>query len=167
VGLLRSVEVEDAPVDVRVRAGRLAWIMSVRMRPARFLLVGGATAVVQLGLLAVLLGMRWPSLVGNAAALAIAMQVNFALSAGFTWVDRWGEPLLGEKGAPSAWWVALSRWVRFMGAAAGSVLLNEAGYDLAQQYWPALVAAAVCSAVVAALNYFVVGRLVFRRVAPH
>lgn len=138
--------------------------MGQRLRPLRFLLVGGVTALVQLALLAALLDQRWPSLVGNGAALAVAMQVNFALNATFTWGDRWDAPLLGEHARRSEWWVALSRWGRFMLAAAGTVALNEVGFDFVQVLLPALVAAAVTSAAIAGLNYLVVGRLVFRQI---
>jgi putative flippase GtrA len=156
----------DTALEARPRAGALTWLIRPRLRPVRFLLVGGVTAGVQLALIALLLADRWPSLLGNAAALALAMQANFALSAVFTWLDRWHAPLPVGRWSAQAWWIAFSRYARFMGAAALTVALNETGYDVAQRYLPALLAAALCSAATSALNYVVVGRLVFRRTLP-
>src|SRR5919197_4098509 len=57
-------------------------------RPLRFALTGGLAGLLQLGLLALLMGRGWPAAPANAVAFLLAAQVNFALSSVFTWRDR-------------------------------------------------------------------------------
>lgn len=130
--------------------GRPRWY-SGKGRPLRFLLVGGVATSTQLALLALLLRLGWSAVLANAAALLTSTQINFALNAVFTWGDRWDGTAR----------LVAARWLRFMGAAAGTLLLNEACYALLRHLLPALLAAGVCSAAIALLNYLLGDRLIF------
>jgi len=134
-------------------AGMGRWgtmILSDRARPLRFAVVGGTAGVIQLTLLALLERHGWPALPANAVAFLCAAQVNFLLSATFTWGDR-------------AHGVALRRrWAAFHGSIAGMAVLNMLVFAVARTVWPSLVASGA-GIVAAALGNFLLGdRLVFR-----
>ncbi len=90
-----------------------------RTRPLPFLLVGGLAAMTKLALLAVLMRLGWSVVIANAVALLTSTQVNFALNASFTWRDRWAAADRATARSERTHLVA-SRWLRFMGATAGS-----------------------------------------------
>lgn len=119
-------------------------------RPLRFALTGGLCGLLQLGLLALLVGRGWPEVPANAVAFVLAAQVNFGLSAVFTWRDRRTE---------HPWW---RRWLAFHAAIAAMALVNQAVFLAAHTVVPALAAAATGIAVAALGNYLVGDRLVFR-----
>ena len=163
----------DAPeISESVATGPVATIPShivvspsptrpTKARPLRFILVGGLATLTQLGLLAVLLRPGWSAILANAAALLVSTQVNFALNAVFTWGDRWDGAANGSSAGESGARLIAARWLRFMGAAAGTLLLNEVCYALLRHILPSLIAAGLCSAAIALLNYLLGDRLIF------
>jgi putative flippase GtrA len=122
-------------------------------RPVRFILTGGLAGLFQIGLLALLTGHGWHSLLANPIAFLLAAQVNFALSTLFTWRDRRGGHSLSH------------RWLLFHGSIAGMAVLNMAVFAAARTQLPDLEAAALGIAAAAMGNYLVGDRLVFRRLA--
>jgi putative flippase GtrA len=126
-----------------------ALLRSPVARPLRFALTGGLAGLLQLGLLALLVGRGWPSALANALAFLLAAQVNFALSSLFTWRDR-------RRTAP-LW----RRWLAFHGAIAAMALVNQSVFLAARTVLPALVASAAGIAVAAVGNYLLGDRLVF------
>ncbi len=126
-------------------------LLSDRARPLRFAVVGGTAGVTQLALLALLERGGWPALLANAVAFLCAAQVNFLLSATFTWRDRARSVALWR------------RWIGFHGSIAGMAVLNMLVFATARMVWPSLVSSAI-GIVAAALGNFLLGdRLVFRR----
>ena len=121
----------------------------LRARPLRFALTGGLAGLLQLGLLALLVGRGWPSAPANAVAFLLAAQVNFAVSSLFTWRDR-------RRTVP-LW----RRWLAFHGAIAAMALVNQSVFLAARTVLPALVASAAGIAVAAVGNYLLGDRLVF------
>ena len=119
-------------------------------RPLRFAATGLAAGFVQLGLLALLTGLGWPGLAADIVAFALAAQVNFALSARFTWRDR--------PDARPLW----RRWLAFHGAIVGMALVNLAVFALARTALPAVVASAAGIAAAAIGNFVLGDRVVFR-----
>jgi putative flippase GtrA len=118
---------------------------------ARFIAVGALASALQVALLAFLTGHGWDAFLANVAAFLLSAQVNFALSAAFTWRDR-------AHGAP-LW----RRWLLFHGSIAGTAVLNQLVFLLARLALPALLASATGSAAAALGNYLLGDRLVFRR----
>src|SRR5690242_12470921 len=70
----------------RRRLGML--LFSAAGRPARFALTGGLAGLCQLALLSALTRRGWAPDVANVVAFLLAAQLNFVLSATFTWRDR-------------------------------------------------------------------------------
>jgi putative flippase GtrA len=139
---------------------------ATQARLLRFVLVGVLATLTQLGALALLLWLGWPSLAANAAALALSTHANFGLSACFIWGDRWADDATPAHTSRGRIQLIVVRWARFLGASAGTLLLNEAAYALARHVLPALVAAAACSGAVAVFNYLLGDRLVFAALRP-
>src|SRR5689334_103210 len=79
---------------------------------------------------ALLSGRGWPAAPANAVAFLLAAQVNFALSATFTWRDR--------QGASPLW----RRWLVFHGSIATMAVVNQLVFLAARTALPALAAAA-------------------------
>jgi putative flippase GtrA len=129
--------------------GAPAGLFSDRVRPLRFLLVGGLCGAVQLGLFAVFLGGGVQTLPANVLAFLLSAQLNFALSRWFTWGDR---RTLG----------LVRRWLAFHGSIAGTALLNQCMFVVAQVATPDLVASALGIGAAAVVNFLVQDRLVFR-----
>jgi len=119
-------------------------------RSLRFACVGGLVTLVQLGLLLVFAALAVPSLLANALALLLAAQLNFALNSAFTWGDR---PLRGGELAP--------RWLRFMVAISGTLLINQGLFAVARLALPTLPAAALGSGLTGVLNFVLGDRFVF------
>lgn len=124
-------------------------------RPLRFALTGGLCGLLQLGLLALLVGRGWPAAAANVVAFALAAQLNFGLSSVFTWRDR---PM------DRPWW---RRWLAFHAAIATMAVVNQGAFLAARTVLPPLVAAAAGIAVAALGNYLVGDRVVFRGRSPH
>ena len=136
----------------RVDKGGRAWSLvgGDAARPLRFALTGGVAGVTQLGLLALLTRHGWPDLAANGVAFLFAAQVNFALSATFTWRDRLDGRPLGR------------RWLAFHGAIAGMAVVNMLVFAASRTVGPTLVASVLGIGVAAAGNFVVGDRLVFR-----
>jgi putative flippase GtrA len=126
-----------------------ALLRSAVARPLRFAVTGGLAGLLQLGLLALLVGRGWPAAPANAVAFLLAAQLNFAVSSLFTWRDR-------RRTAP-LW----RRWLAFHGAIAAMALVNQSVFLAARTALPALVASAAGIAVAAVGNYLLGDRLVF------
>jgi putative flippase GtrA len=125
-------------------------LLTTAARPLRFAATGLTAGLVQLGLLAVLTGLGWPDLAADVVAFALAAQINFALSARFTWRDR--------VDARPLW----RRWLAFHGAIAGMALVNLAVFALARTALPAVAASAAGIAAAAVGNFVLGDRVVFR-----
>src|ERR671936_712332 len=139
VAIVQRVDTHPLHVLLRSRAAR----------PLRFALTGGLAGLLQLGLLALLVGRGWPSAPANAVAFLLPAQLNFALSSLFTWRDRWRTAPLWR------------RWLAFHGAIAAMALVNQSVFLAARTVLPALVASAAGIAVAAVGNYLLGDRLVF------
>ncbi len=125
-------------------------LLSDAARPVRFAFSGGAAAVVQLVLLALLTRHGWDEFPADIVAFLVSAQVNFALNYTFTWRGRSVRQTLWR------------RWLMFHGSIAGTGLLNIMVFATARHVLPALVASALGIGV-ASLGNFVIGdRLVFR-----
>jgi putative flippase GtrA len=127
-----------------------ALLRSPVARPLRFALTGGLAGLLQLGLLALLVGRGWPAVPANAVAFLLAAQLNFAVSSLFTWRDRQGTVPLWR------------RWLAFHGAIAAMALVNQGVFLAARTALPTLAASAAGIAVAAVGNYLLGDRLVFR-----
>src|ERR671930_2022054 len=127
-----------------------ALLSSPVARPLRFALTGGLAGLLQLGLLALLVGRGWPAVPANALAFLLAAQVNFAVSSLFTWRDR-------RRTIP-LW----RRWLAFHGAIATTALVNQGVFLAVRTVLPALAASAAGIAVAAVGNYLLGDRLGFR-----
>lgn len=134
-------------VQVRDRGQALA------PRLVRFACTGLLAGAVQLALLHLWLVCGWNVLLANAVAYLVSAQVNFLLSALFTWRDRRDvtHPVetLGQ------------RWLSFHGAILGTALLNEVMFVIAHTALPPLVAAGLGIAAGALVNFLVQDRWVF------
>jgi len=129
------------------RRGRArAFLLSDAARPLRFAFSGGAAAIVQLVLLALLTRHGWDEFAAEVVAFLVSAQVNFALNYTFTWRGRAGRHALWR------------RWLVFHGSIAGTGLLNILIFAAARHVLPALVASALGIGV-ASVGNFIVGDL--------
>ncbi len=133
-----------------VRETKLAPVMG---RLLRFGVVGCTSALVQLGLLALLLDAGWKGLPADILAFLVAAQVNFWFNDRFTWGDR-------RSCAASAH--IYTRWARFHFSISGAALLNLGIFAAVRLAMPELPAAALGIAVAAAVNFLMGDRVVFR-----
>jgi putative flippase GtrA len=163
--------IRETPVSVREEQGviapshkRSAWsrLFSGKARPIRFFLVGQTATLTQLCVLYALTSLGWLPGVANAVALVLSSQVNFLLSATFTWRDRDALETRRERNGTTAL-IILGRWARFMSGIAVTTLLNDGLFILLERALPVLVAAIVSSGVIAVLNYLMIDRLIFTR----
>jgi putative flippase GtrA len=115
-------------------------------------MTGLLASAVQLLLLGGLLHLDLRVLPANALAFALAAQVNFALSYGFTWSDR-------RDVAPSR---PLVQWFEFLSSISSTAVLNLAVFAFASSVLPAMLAAASGIGSAACLNFLLGDRLVFR-----
>ena len=109
-------------------------------------------AALQVALVATFEDLPIPALLLNAAAFAVATQLNFVLNSRFTWADR---------ATSSVLW----RWLAFLGAIAGTVVVNMGVFVLARSTVGDVAASAAGLAVAAALNFVIGDRAVFRPLA--
>jgi putative flippase GtrA len=164
--------IRETPVSVREEQGAIAapqkrslWprLFSGKARPIRFFLVGQTATLTQLCVLYALTSLGWLPGVANAVALILSSQVNFFLSATFTWRDRDALERRGERSRGTAL-IILGRWARFMSGIAVTTLLNDGLFILLERTaLPVLVAAIISSGVIAVLNYLMIDLLIFRR----
>jgi putative flippase GtrA len=133
------------------RANATHLVLSNVARPLRFIITGGLAGLVQLGLLALLTHHGWDAFLANSLALLVAAQLNFALSAVFTWGDRFQLTSVPR------------RWLLFQGSIAGTALLNMLIFTAAHTVFPVLVASALGIAVAGLGNFVINDRVVFRR----
>ena len=163
--------IRETPVSVREEQGAVAppqkrslWsrLFSGKARPIRFFLVGQTATITQLCVLYALTSLGWLPGVANAVALVLSSQVNFFLSATFTWRDR---DALERRGGRSrgTTLIILGRWARFMSGIAVTTLLNDGLFILLERALPVLVAALISSGVIAVVNYLMIDLLIFRR----
>lgn len=132
-------------------AGHGRGLFGEAARPLRFALTGGIAGATQLALLALLTRHGWQELPANGVAFLLAAQVNFALSATFTWRDRFDDRALGR------------RWLTFHGSIAIMAVINMLVFAFARLALPALAASALGIGVAAVGNFVVGDHLVFRR----
>lgn len=134
--------------------GMATHLFADHARPLRFVLVGGVCGALQLGLLALFLRWDLAPVAANVAAFLVSAQLNFALSARFTWHDRAAtkRPAFG----------LLHRWLAFHGSIAGTAVLNQIVFILGHAVVADLVAAGVGIGVAAIVNFVVQDQLVFR-----
>lgn len=164
--------IRESPVSVSEEQGAAApsqkrslWsrLFSVKARPIRFFLVGQTATLTQLCVLYALTSLGWLPGVANAVALILSSQVNFFLSATFTWRDRDALERRNERNGATTR-VILGRWVRFMSGIAVTTLLNDGLFILLERTaLPVLGAALISSGVIAVLNYLMIDLLIFRR----
>lgn len=125
-------------------------------RPARFALVGAVAAAAQLGVLAWLLARGWGAFAANLTAFMASAQINFTLHSLITWGDH---PARGARDVAA-------RWLRFHGAIAGTALMNQALFLALHRWLPPVGAAGMATLLVAAVNYMIGSRFVFRVKEP-
>jgi putative flippase GtrA len=164
--------IRETPVSVREEQGAVApsqkrslWsrLFSGKARPIRFFLVGQTATITQLCVLYALTSLGWLPGVANAVALVLSSQVNFFLSATFTWRDRDALERRSERNGATTR-IILGRWTRFMSGIAVTTLLNDGLFILLERTaLPVLVAAIISSGVIAVLNYLMIDLLIFRR----
>ena len=124
------------------------------LRLLRFGCTGGLAGVIQLALLHLWTARGWDALLANLVAFLVAAQVNFVLSATFTWGDRHDAARPGE--------TLLRRWLAFHGSITGTALLNQAIFAGARATMPAIAAAALGIATAAVVNFVMLDRVIFR-----
>jgi putative flippase GtrA len=123
------------------------------LRFVRFAVLGGITAVINIGLLWLLseaAGLN--AIVAYAIGMAIALQFNFLASQTFVWQDR---------GAGS-WRVLAERWVTFHSCTAASIAVNMAVFIVARLFMPDIAAAIVGLAISTVVKFMSLDRLAFK-----
>jgi putative flippase GtrA len=151
--------------EVAAPQKRSLWsrLFSGKARPIRFFLVGQTATLTQLCVLYALTSLGWLPGIANAVALILSSQVNFFLSATFTWRDRDALERRSERSEGVALTI-FGRWARFMSGIAVTTLLNDGLFILLERTaLPVLVAAIISSSVIAVVNYLMIDRLIFRR----
>jgi putative flippase GtrA len=124
-------------------------------RLLRFGVVGAFCAVVQLSALAGLVHFGLERHLANVIGGLLATQVNFALSARFTWSDR---PVSGNLAV-----AVLGRLARFNAMSLATLAVNWGVFALASHALPLLLAGFLGILAATGANYLASGWLVFRR----
>lgn len=151
--LLRRAQPQEPQVE-----GALPTLdMSHLSRLARFVLVGGTCAALQLLVFAGILRFGTEPHLANTAAFLLSTQVNFFLSAAITWRDR-----MALTGGRTAIGIRLATYNTM---ALGTLLLNQLVFALVAIHFPALLASAVGIAASAAANYLLSRSIIFRSVS--
>ncbi len=133
-------------------------LLSTHARPARFAIVGGVCGLLQLILLVGLKLTGLPAIPANVAEYLLSAQVNFLLSNGFIWHDRWS-----KQACP---YDLLRRWLAFHASIAGTFALSQAVFIASRLLLPDVLASALGIGVAAVVNFVVQDRLAFRPVRP-
>lgn len=123
-----------------------------RRRYTRFVIVGTCCFLVQVSLLLALVHLGIPRTVSYAVAFALSAQLNFCLSAAFTWGDRPG----------SGWKTVLSRFVSYNGTALAALSLNTIIFSTTNATFGMVPAAMLGTATGMAITYLVSDQLIFR-----
>jgi dolichol-phosphate mannosyltransferase len=122
------------------------------LRFVRFAVLGGVTAVINIGLLWLLSEAGINAIAAYAIGMAIALQFNFLASQAFVWQDR---------GAGS-WRVLAERWVTFHTCTAASIAVNMAAFIVARLFMPDIAAAIVGLAISTVVKFMSLDRLAFK-----
>lgn len=122
-------------------------------RLARFACTGGGTTALQLALLHLWTQRGWDALAVNIAAFFVAAQVNFLLSARFTWADR-RDPTRPRASLPRC-------WAAYHGSIISTAILNQAVFALARGFLPLLLASLLGTATAGLINYVMLDRVIF------
>ncbi|HWO73005.1 MAG TPA: GtrA family protein [Dehalococcoidia bacterium] len=123
-------------------------------RPVRFGAVGAVTFVVQIASLLALRQAGIGSLVAYALALFISVQFNFVVNQALVWGDR---KLAARRLAAIA-----ERWLTFHACIGASLVINFAGFAIAQAFVPDLAAAVFGVGVSTLVKFLSLDRLAFR-----
>jgi putative flippase GtrA len=138
-------------VQTRLKAA----VLARGARPLRFAIVGGATGVAQLSVLAVLVWMGMQPLLAELIAFAFSIQMSFVLSQTFTWRDRYG----AESGKRN---IAV-RWAAFHACISAGAAVNLAVFAVSMHSLPHMLAAVMGIVAGASLNFLTNDRLIFGR----
>ena len=130
---------------------------SQRARPVRFLIVGGVTFALNLGLLMLFTSLGLGSIVAYAIALALSVQFNFVVNQLLVWHDR---PL------PLAAGPIIARWTSFHAWIALSLVVNLVAFSVAQLFMPDVAAAFVAVAASTGFKFVSLDRFAFRGDRP-
>jgi putative flippase GtrA len=142
-----------------------------QFRLVRFGIVAPSCALLHLGLLASLVRLGVSKTVANGLGFGLSAQVNFALSALFTWKDRplrWARHTRSKRRARGYAWSL--RWAKFNSVAVGALLINEVVFvALTRDGVPLLVASSAGIVTGAIFNFTVNHYLTFgeRTVPPN
>jgi putative flippase GtrA len=124
-------------------------------RLARFGVVGGASALIQLSMLELFKAAGLPSVPAYASGMAIAVQFNFLLNMMLVWGDR---PLIDGRIASQ-----VRRWLTFHACIALSLALNLGTFAIAQTLIADLLAGVVAIATSTLVKFVSLDRLTFRQ----
>jgi putative flippase GtrA len=113
-----------------------------------FACTGGLAGLCQILILAWLVARGWQPVEANMIAFMGGAQVNFVLSAVFTWGDT----------ARGVW---SRRWLLYHGAVFATAPLNALAFSVVRHVAPLPLAAVAGIAVAGVANYFLGDRLVF------
>jgi putative flippase GtrA len=145
---MASESTEHKPV------GLLAGLLTSKpFRPLRFLAVGAATFVINIGVLRLLESAGLGSVPAYAVALGVSVQFSFLISNLFVWADR------SLSADLRAW---LQRWLSYHGCIAAAVGLNLAVFVVVSGWLPDLAAVVVATSCATALKFVSLDRLAFR-----
>ncbi len=129
-------------------------LLSPKARPIRALYTGAAAALLQIGVLDLLVDDHWAKLPAAAIALLCGAQLNFVLSTLFTWRDRRPAGTYGRQ--------IICQWLRYQGTIASTAVLNVIVYSVSSDFLPMLLATIVGNASAAIVNYIINDKHVFR-----
>lgn len=126
---------------------------SAKARPIRFLVIGGATFVVQLVLLKAFEAVGLGQVIAYLCALALAVQFNFAASQLLVWHDR---PLEWRAVSVFRRWLSFHTWIAF------SVVINFVAFVIAQLFVSDILATVIAVAASTVVKFLSLDRLTFR-----
>lgn len=132
------------------RFARTLW----RATLLRFVAVGAVASGFQLLVFSIFVALRVPPLIANALGFVLSTQINFLLSASFTWRHRRAPGTLRR------------RWLKFNSVAFVGLLLNTAAFALMHLWLQPFLAAAVAIATSTGLSYLLNRRVVFVVASP-
>ncbi|MFD1720125.1 GtrA family protein [Amnibacterium endophyticum] len=115
----------------------------------RFAAVGAVASAFQLLIFTVLSALRVPPMIANAFGFLLSTQLNFLLSARFTWRHRRAPGTLRR------------RWLRFNSVACIGLVLNSALFAIMHICLEPFLAAVVAIATSTGLSYLLSRRVVF------
>lgn len=141
----------------RSLGGFVARIQGYRLRILRFGLVGASCFALQYAIMSLLarIGVTWSA--ANAAGFVASAQLNFLLSAAFTWGDR---KILSSR---RIW----PRWLSYNGTALIALAANTVVFSTALQLISPLPAAFLGVIAGTVVTYLICNFLIFRSPAAH